>query len=79
MRILHWNSLSEAARREALQRPSQRGLAEITASARDIIERVRGGGDAALLALSEEFDGVRPAALQAFMFPQVLRPCPPPP
>ena len=64
MRILNWNSLSEAARREALQRPSQRGLAEITASARDIIERVRSGGDAALLALSEKFDGVRPAALQ---------------
>jgi histidinol dehydrogenase len=64
LRILNWNSLSEAARREALQRPSQRGLVHITASARDIIERVRSGGDAALLALTEKFDGVRPSALE---------------
>ncbi len=64
MRILDWNCLSDAARREALQRPSQRGLLHITASARDIIERVRSGGDAALLALTEKFDGVRPSALE---------------
>jgi histidinol dehydrogenase len=64
LRILNWNSLSEAARREALQRPSQRGLVHITASARDIIERVRSGGDAALLALTEKLDGVRPSALE---------------
>jgi histidinol dehydrogenase len=64
MRILKWNSLSETARREALQRPSQRGLTEIRASARDIIERVRRGGDAALLSLTEKFDGVRPSAVE---------------
>jgi histidinol dehydrogenase len=64
LRILNWNCLSEAARREALQRPSQRGLEHIRASARDIIERVRSGGDAALLALTEKFDGVRPNALE---------------
>jgi histidinol dehydrogenase len=64
LRILNWNFLSEAARREALQRPSQRGLEHIRASARDIIERVRSGGDAALLALTEKFDGVRPNALE---------------
>jgi histidinol dehydrogenase len=64
LRILDWNCLSDAARREALQRPSQLGLVHITASARDIIERVRSGGDAALLALTEKFDGVRPSALE---------------
>jgi histidinol dehydrogenase len=64
VRILNWNSLSDSERHEALQRPSQRSLTQITASARDIIERVRSGGDAALLALTEKFDGVRPSALE---------------
>jgi histidinol dehydrogenase len=63
MKILEWKSLSEASRREALQRPAQRDAARITASARDIIERVRAAGDAALLSLTEKFDGVRPNAL----------------
>ena len=35
-----------------------------TAAVAAIIEEVRGGGDEALLALSERFDGVRPAALR---------------
>jgi histidinol dehydrogenase len=64
VRILNWNSLSEADRGEALQRPSQRNLKEITASALDIIERVRSGGDPALLALTEKFDGVRPSTVE---------------
>ena len=64
MQILDWKSLSAARRREALQRPAQRDSARITASARDIIERVRMGGDTALLSLTEKFDGVRPDALQ---------------
>jgi histidinol dehydrogenase len=64
MQILDWKSLSEARRREALRRPAQRDSARITASARDIIERVRAGGDTALLSLTEKFDGVRPNALQ---------------
>jgi histidinol dehydrogenase len=64
MQIMDWKSLSAARRREALRRPAQRDSARITASARDIIERVRMGGDTALLALTEKFDGVRPDALQ---------------
>jgi histidinol dehydrogenase len=64
MQILDWKSLSAARRRESLQRPAQRDSARITASARDIIERVRMGGDTALLSLTEKFDGVRPDALQ---------------
>jgi histidinol dehydrogenase len=64
MRILDWKSLSAAQQRDALQRPAQRDAARVTATAQDIIERVRREGDAALLALTEQFDGVRLAQLQ---------------
>jgi len=64
MRILDWKSLSAAQRRDALKRPAQRDAARVTATAQDIIERVRREGDAALLALTEQFDGVRLAGLQ---------------
>jgi histidinol dehydrogenase len=64
MRILDWKSLSAVQRRNALKRPAQRDAARVTATAQDIIERVRREGDAALLALTEQFDGVRLAELQ---------------
>jgi histidinol dehydrogenase len=59
MKILDWKSLSAQQRRAALARPAQRDAARTTATARDIIERVRREGDAALLALTEQLDGVR--------------------
>ncbi len=59
MRILDWNCLSSAERSEALQRPTLEDAARVTAAARDIIERVRREGDAALLAITEQFDGAR--------------------
>jgi histidinol dehydrogenase len=64
MRILDWNSLSAVQRHDALQRPAQRDAARVTATAQDIIERVRSEGDAALLALTEQYDGVQLAGLQ---------------
>jgi histidinol dehydrogenase len=64
MRILDWNSLSALQRRDALKRPAQRDAARVTATAQGIIERVRSEGDAALLALTEQFDGVRLEGLQ---------------
>jgi histidinol dehydrogenase len=64
MRILDWNCLSCAQRSEALQRPAADDTARIMAAARDIIERVRREGDAGLLALTAQFDGVRLEALQ---------------
>jgi len=64
MRILDWKSLSAAQRADALKRPAQRDAARVTATAQDIIERVRGEGDAALLALTEQFDAVRLSTLQ---------------
>jgi len=64
MRVLDWKSLSAVERRDALKRPAQRDAARVSATAQDIIERVRREGDAALLALAEQFDGVRLAELQ---------------
>jgi histidinol dehydrogenase len=57
VRILHWNSLSAAARLQALKRPAQRHAARTLASARRIIQRVRRDGDAAVLGLTEQYDG----------------------
>ncbi|HEX3913547.1 MAG TPA: histidinol dehydrogenase [Steroidobacteraceae bacterium] len=64
MRILEWKSLSACERSAALQRPAQRDAASVVASAREIIDRVRRDGDAALRELSEQFDAVRPEVLQ---------------
>jgi histidinol dehydrogenase len=63
MRILEWKSLSPRERGRALERPAQRDMAEVTAVARHIIERVRAEGDAALAELTERFDAVRVASL----------------
>ena len=63
MRILDWNSLSRAQQSAALQRPALADAARVSAATRDIVERVRREGDAALLALTEQFDGVRLEAL----------------
>ncbi|HEX3950865.1 MAG TPA: histidinol dehydrogenase [Steroidobacteraceae bacterium] len=64
MKILDWNSLSPAERREALRRPAQADAGRITAAARRIIDRVRREGDAALLALTEQYDGARIESLR---------------
>ncbi len=63
MRILDWNSLSSTERRAALQRPALQDAARVNAAARDIVERVRREGDAALKSFTEQFDGVRLEAL----------------
>ncbi len=59
MRILDWKTLSAAQRADALKRPAQCDAVRVTATAQDIIERVRSEGDGALLALTEQFDAVR--------------------
>jgi histidinol dehydrogenase len=63
MRIIDWNSSTSAQRREALQRPALKDAPGVNAVARDIIDRVRREGDAALLALTQQFDGVHLDAL----------------
>jgi histidinol dehydrogenase len=59
MRILEWSSMSDGERRAALARPAQRDAARIAREAREIVEAVRAGGDAALRNLTQRFDGVR--------------------
>jgi histidinol dehydrogenase len=63
MRILEWQSLSPAQRVQALQRPAQHAAGAVAEAARGIIEAVRRDGDAAVLALTERFDAVRPDSL----------------
>lgn len=59
MRILDWNSLNEAERRQALARPTQATREDLVASVRDIVRAVRHGGDTAVREFTERFDKVR--------------------
>src|SRR5579863_7283008 len=59
MRILEWESLSREQQRAALARPALEESADVAATAQTIVARVRRGGDSALRAYTEEFDGVR--------------------
>ena len=59
MRILDWNSLSPAERRDALARPALESRREVVAVADEAIEAVRRDGDAAIRALTERFDGIK--------------------
>jgi len=58
-RILTWSALSERERRAALERPAQQLGEDLAARVREIMAAVRREGDAALIALTERFDGVR--------------------
>ena len=64
MRILDWTSLSTPQRIDVLRRPAQRDAAAVREAAQDIIDAVRRDGDAAVLKLTEKFDGVRLASTQ---------------
>jgi histidinol dehydrogenase len=64
LRINDWSRLDPAARRDLLRRPAQRDQEETMSGARAIVERVRRDGDAALLALTAEYDHVRLESLR---------------
>lgn len=64
LRVLDWRASDAAMRAAALARPAVRSAEGTVASARAIIERVREGGDAALVALTAELDGTTPASLR---------------
>jgi histidinol dehydrogenase len=64
MRILDWKSLSAAQRDHALRRPAQRNAASTQQAAQRIIDAVRRDGDAAVRALTEQFDQVRVVSLR---------------
>ncbi len=64
MEIFDWKTLSAPQRRQALLRPAQRDAESARQAARTIIDAVRAEGDAAVLALTEQFDGVRVDSLR---------------
>lgn len=64
MKKIVWSNLSPEAREEVLCRPAQRLGGEFQARVESIVNRVREEGDAALLALTEELDGVALESLQ---------------
>jgi histidinol dehydrogenase len=59
MRILYWQDLDPQQRVAALARPAVASRADVAAEVSRLIGEVRATGDAALLALTERFDGVR--------------------
>jgi len=59
MQILDWQILDEMQRRAALSRPRPELAARTLAEAQALIESVRAEGDAALLRLTRELDGVQ--------------------
>jgi histidinol dehydrogenase len=64
MQILNWQTLNSAARRVALARPAASQDARVLEQVRAIIQRVRGAGDTALLAYTQQFDGAHLQSLR---------------
>jgi histidinol dehydrogenase len=64
MHILDWKSLCTAERDDALRRPALRNAAATLQAAQDIVDAVRRDGDAAVMALTERYDGVRLTSLR---------------
>jgi histidinol dehydrogenase len=64
MRVVDWKGLSAAQRHQVLRRPAQRDAGSARRAARGIIDAVRAQGDAAVLALTEKFDGIRMQSLR---------------
>jgi histidinol dehydrogenase len=63
MRRLKWSDLGAADREEALRRPAQQAGEEVSRTVAALLAEVRAGGDAALRAITERFDGI---ALERF-------------
>ncbi|UKE48583.1 MULTISPECIES: histidinol dehydrogenase [Xanthomonas translucens group] len=58
MNRLEWNSLDAQARTQALTRPAQTVAAQTRAAVAQLLDEVRGRGDAALREITARFDGV---------------------
>ncbi|MFT3807335.1 histidinol dehydrogenase [Arenimonas sp.] len=56
-RVIDWTALDAAQRAAVLNRPAQDNAAELLQTTQGIINEVRRGGDAALRAMTEKFDG----------------------
>jgi histidinol dehydrogenase len=64
MKRYEWNNLAPAERRRVLSRPALAGDEALEARVEEIVARVRRGGDAELVALTHELDGVRLTSLE---------------
>ncbi|MEL7293384.1 MAG: histidinol dehydrogenase [Pseudomonadota bacterium] len=64
MRTVVWQSLSESQQDSILERPAISEGANITAAVSEVIAKVRQDGDAALIELTERFDGVKPESIR---------------
>ncbi len=64
MRTVVWQSLSENQQDSILERPAITEGANITAAVAEVIAKVRGEGDAALIELTEKFDRVKPDSIR---------------
>ncbi|MFM8981159.1 MAG: histidinol dehydrogenase [Planctomycetia bacterium] len=64
LQVLEWAALDAAGRARALARPSAREQAGVLEAVRAIVAAVREGGDAALRACAQRFDGGAPEALR---------------
>lgn len=56
--LLDWNRLNDAERTAALRRPAQSVEASVFATAQELIDRIRRGGDREALAITRELDEV---------------------
>ncbi|WED22739.1 histidinol dehydrogenase [Vibrio sp. JC009] len=64
MKTVVWQSLSEEQQDSVLERPAITEGANITSAVEGVIKQVRAEGDAALLELTEKFDGIRPESIR---------------
>ena len=63
-RRIDWTALSAAEQAAVLRRPAQDNADDVMQKTQAIIDEVRAGGDRALLALTERFDGAKLNGLQ---------------
>lgn len=61
--MIIWSQLSTSQQQQALARPALSQAQELTQQVADIIEQVNSQGDAALVALTNQFDGIKLAQL----------------
>lgn len=63
-KTIEWSTLTSAAQAAVLRRPAQQNAAELMQKTQAIIDEVRTGGDAALRAITQRFDGATLTSLQ---------------
>lgn len=62
--LLHWEALADGEREAVLARPAAPADPRLESRVREIMQDVRQDGDAALLRLEAELDGVRPDSIE---------------